>query len=204
MLGTRNWLLIGIAVVFLGAALTFLAGAQCEEHPNEVLGEAQIVVYEKGERIILDTKSPYLEELQLTCEEMLELREHVGEGTAYEGWTVFPGLVLEISGDLPMVDNPVALEVRDNEYSIELIYERTQYLYVKAEKRPTAFSHLLIPMTGEFAHQLYEGASYLCLIPLLSSQEYQDYYRSTTLGIATTRDVQKLKEILRQFNIEVP
>jgi len=66
--------LIGIAVVLLAGALAFLARAQSGEHQKEVLGEAKIVLCQNGERIVLDSKSPYFEELQLACEDMLGLR----------------------------------------------------------------------------------------------------------------------------------
>lgn len=220
MLTKRNWLLNGIVVALLAGALIFFG---CTEYTKPeptptptpistptstpkvgVLGEAQIVVYAKGEKIVLDSKSPYFTELQLACEEMFELREHIGESTAYEGWTAFPDSLPEISKDLPAIDHPIAVELRNNEYAIELIYAQTQYVYLGGVERPTAFSHLLIPLTGKLAHQSYKGTTYLHLIPLLSSQEYQNYYRSVTGGIGTTRDGQEVRKILRRFGIEVP
>jgi hypothetical protein len=198
MLTIRTWLLIGIVVVFLGGGLTFLASTQREEHPKEVLGEAQIVVYKKGETIVLDTKSPYFKELQLACEAMLGLQilyEHMGYSVDCSIWQ-----------ENEWENNSILeQETKNKEWAVELMYAEPQVIYPIQDsgmrRTPTEVSRLLIPLSGELTHYSYQGKVYTYLF--LFPEEF-NYPRADSIGKGTKKDVREIKELLRKFEIEVP
>jgi hypothetical protein len=166
-----------------------------------VLGEAQIVVYEKGKKTVLDPDSPYFIELQLACEEMLELKEDRISSVYF---------LPSISDSYLDINHPIVEKLRNEEWVIELIYTETQRIYPHARKTPLLFSHLLIPLTGEFTFELYGDKRYTRLFPLLSLKEIVYYYSHDNEivvhphSIGTTKNVQKIKNILEKFNIQVP
>ncbi len=193
-------------ILFIIIALVIILGALAgynywkKTSEVEVLGEAQIVVYKKGEKIVLDPKSPYYKELQAACEEMLELKKD-----RLVSLDFIPKL---IEGYFE-IDHPIVEKLRSEEWAIKLIYTKTQDIY-PGRYTPILFSHLLIPLTGKFSSESYEGKTYTRLFPLLSSKEIIDYYRHNNKivvdpnSIGTIKNTRKIKEILRKFEIGVP
>jgi hypothetical protein len=164
---------------------------------NKVLGEAEIVVYKKGERIILDTKSPYFKELQAACEEILVPPEP-GVPTP-KGYLQF----------LPPIDTSFIKpeEIRNNEWAIEIVYSNSVETIITAGTGPTVafgykttLSGFIIPLSGELTNikkawgkEIYTY-TYLFLFSNLEKPV-----------IATTRTPQKIKNILtHKFDIPIP
>lgn len=192
MITKRNKLLIGLVTVLVTGALLF---SGCAE---PTLGEAQIVVYEKGVKTVLDPQSPYYEQLQAACEEML---------TSAESLYYFP----------VQIDDPLKPEeFKRKEWAIELIYHKPIEVNIMLGAGPTAaFSRpvevirCLIPLTGKWSQVEAIGVEsfdqdiekYVCLF-ISPEIVYGDYTWDGLIG--TIKAIQKIKDILTRFDINVP
>jgi len=179
----RNCLLIGLVTILVAGTLLF---SGCTK---PTLGEAQIVVYESGEKTIIDSKSPYFRKLQAACEEMIRSSELLSPE--------------EIKNILPPE------EIRNKEWAIELIYEGVIPQYELAFARQLAFhifvSQLLIPLSGELTSLNADNESYSVLFGserIRSPDDKIEVYDRWPLK--TKKDTQKIKDILTRFDINVP
>lgn len=163
-----------------------------ESQVKEVLGKAQIFVYKKDEKIVLDPESPYFKKLQLACEEMLASSEFL------------TNVKIETLRD--------SKEIKSKEWAIELTYTQPLWIVFETERRvavPAFPNHvriyrLLIPLTGELTHIEAKGVKSLegkYIYLLLSPEIVFDSHR---WEIGTIKDVQKIKDILNRFGINVP
>jgi len=204
-----NYLIIGLVIILVTVTLLFSGCTEQREEPViELLGEAQIVVYEKGEEIAIDSKSPYFGELQLACEEMLTSAECfcniVFNGKSYS--------VTDEEGNFQPIDIPVnPEEVKNTEWIIEVTYTKTIYFSTPLEMGPSAgfptrfpVSQLLIPLTGKLrqieGRGMTSGMStyvYIFVSPKIVFDDYQ-------WEIGTKKDAQEIKDILTRFDINVP
>jgi len=204
-----NYPIIGLITVLVTGTLLFSGCTEQGEEPViELLGEAQIVVYEKGEEIAIDSKSPYFGELQLACEEMLTSAECfcniVFNGKSYS--------VTDEEGNFQPIDIPVnPEEVKNTEWIIEVTYTKTIYFELPLEMIPSVgfpsrfpVSQLLIPLTGKLGQiegrDMNSGMStyvYIFVSPKIVFDDYQ-------WEIGTKKDAQEIKDILTRFDINVP
>lgn len=204
-----NYPIIGLVAVLVTGTLLFSGCTEQREEPiPELIGEAQIVVYGKGEEIAIDSKSPYFKELQAACEEMLNSAECfvdlVFNGKSYS--------VTDEEHNRQPIDIPVnPEEVKDTEWIIEVTYIKTIYFNTPLEMGPSAgfptrfpVSQLLIPLTGKLkqieGRGMNSGMStyiYLFVSPKIVYDDYQ-------WEIGTKKDTQEIKDILTRFDINVP
>lgn len=188
----RNCLLIGLVTVLVTGTL-LLSGCT-----KPTLGEAQIVVYERGEKTIIDSKSPYFKKLQAACEEML---------TSAESLYYFPEQIKS---------PPDPEELKNEERAIELTYGKPIEVSIILGIGPTAASprlietsQFLMPLTGKWSQLEALGVisfhgdlkKYVCLF-LFPEIVYGDQRWEGLIG--TKKDVQKIKDILTRFDINVP
>ena len=190
-----NYLIIGLITVLVTGTLLFSGCTEQGEEPViELLGEAQIVVYEKGEEIAIDSKSPYFKELQAACEEMLT------SGKTF--WAETKTL-------------PDLEEVKNQEWAVELTYSELIIVTIPRLAGSTDVGvggfQLIIPLTGRLTH----------LESVLKDKEPDNKYThifllpeemgfpSQIIGgmaelVGTKKGVQKIKDILTRFDINVP
>jgi len=185
----KKILLIGILITILG-----IAGYGCWKKISmvKVLGEAQITVYEKGKKKSLDPRSPYFKELQLACEEMLTSGKSLG---------------LKSLPDLE--------EVRNKEWAIELTYAKPIKVHLNSGEN-IRLVQLLIPLTGNWSEIKLGGefsqiggfpeGTYVTIFALppekIPALEISAEYWFTP--VATRKDIDRIKDILIQFNVKVP
>jgi len=209
MITKRNkFPLVFVTALVTGTLLFSGCIEQREEPVFELLGEAKIVVYEKGEEIAIDSKSPYFKELQAACEEMLTSAECfvdlVFNGKSYS--------IIDEEHNRQPIDIPVnPEEVKNTEWIIEVTYTKTIYFSTPLEMGPSAgfptrfpVSQLLIPLTGKLeqieGRGMNSGIStyiYLFVSPQIVYDDYQ-------WEIGTKKDAQEIKDILTRFDINVP
>jgi hypothetical protein len=178
-----NYLIIGLITVLVTGVLLF---SGCTK---PTLGEAQIVVYGKGEEVVLDSKSPYFKKLQAACEEMIRYSEILSPEE---------------------IKNKISPEeIRNREWAIELIYEGVISQHELAFARQFAFqifvSQLLIPLSGELTSLNVDNESYSALFGserIRSSEGKIEVYDRWPLK--TKKDDQEIKDILTRFDINVP
>jgi len=178
-----NYLIIGLVTVLVTGTLLF---SGCVK---QTLGEAQIVVYKGGEKTIIDSKSPYFKQLQVACEEMIRSSEILSPEE---------------------IKNKVSPEeIRNKEWAIELIYEEEIRQYDLAFARRLAFnisiSQVLIPMSGELTSLNVDNESYSALFGserIRNSDDKVEVYDFWPLK--TKKGVQRIKDILTRFDINVP
>jgi len=187
----RSCLIIGLVTVLTGGIFLF---SGCAE---PTLGEAQIVVYERGEKTILDPKSPYFKKLQLTCEVML---------------TSSTTFLAEIK-TLPDPE-----EVKSKEWAIELTYSEPVMVDISRRGGTTALPdvgvggyQLLIPLTGKLTYlestleDRKIGNKYM---PIFLLPEEMGFPSQIIEGeaelVGTKKDVEKIRDILTRFDINVP
>ena len=161
---------------------------------SEALGEAQIIVYEKGKKITLDSNSPYLKELQGACEQML---------------TSAKTFVTEIT----ILPDPE--EAKNKEWLIQLTYPKPIMVTIPRLAGTTDVGvgglRLLIPLTGKLTYlesvlkdrEKQNKYTYLFLLPTEMG------FPSEIIGgeaelVGTKKDVRKIKDILAQLKIQVP
>ena len=188
----RSYLPIGLLIALVTGASLFSGCA------IQTLGEAQIAVYEGGEKQVLNPKSRCFGELQIACEEML---------TSAESLYNFPE---------PIKTFPDLEEVKNKEWAVELTYgipiEVSIMLGVgptAAFSRPIEISQILIPVTGKWSQIEAVGVSsfdegeqnYICLFLFPEIVYGEDRWEGL---IGTKKDVQKIKDILTRFDINVP
>jgi hypothetical protein len=184
LLTRKNLFLFGLVVVLLGGTLLSSGCAKL------TLGEAQIVVYARGERIVIDAESRYFRQLQLACEEMLISAEF---------------LYLENEqGVLPGPD-----EIKDEEWAIELFYEESipqnRLAFTRDLSLFVLISQCLIPLSGELTSFEVDNESYSVLFggcKIVNSEggievNYGWLFRNC-------KGVQEIKDILARFDINVP
>jgi hypothetical protein len=166
----------------------------------KTLSEAQIIVYEDGEKNILDSDSPYYKKLQIACEELLISAESI----FYDS---------ELINDFPKPE-----KVKNEETAIELVYSKSMEVPILLGGGPTLtlqipiqITHCLIPLTGRWSQTEAVGISiesseegkqdYVCLFLspeiVLNGQKWEGI-------IGANKDTQKIKEILTEFDITVP
>jgi len=185
-----NYLIISLVTVLVTVTLLFSGCTEQREEPVfERLGEAQIRVYEKGEEIVLDPKSPYFKELQAACEEMIRSSELLSRE--------------EIKNILPPG------EIRNKEWAIELIYEGEIPVSELAFTRQFAFhisvSQVLIPLSGELTSLNVDNESYSVLFGSERTRSSEGKIEVYDLWpLKTEKDTQKIKDILTRFDINVP
>jgi len=170
---------------------------------NKVLGEADIIVYAKGKRMVLDSKSPYFRKLQKACEEMLTSAESLPE--------------------IKKEDLLRPEEIKNKEWAIELIYDNPVKVNIFVDvfpeqgpptsvPIPVQISSFLIPLTGELTQiktwgvTLFRGSSgaakkiYTILFP-----SKQIFINQKNLTIGSKKQVSKIKHLLtHKFNIPIP
>jgi len=204
-----NYLIIGLITVLVTGTLLFSGCTKQGEEPiPELLGEAQIVVYGKGEEIVLDPQSLYFEELQAACEEMLTSAECfcdiIFDGKNYS-------IIDEEHNRQPIVIPVNPEEVKNTEWVIEVTYTKTIYFSTPLEMGPSAgfptrfpVSQLLIPLTGKLrqieGRGMTSGMSTYVYIFVSPKIVYDDYQWE----IGTKKDAQEIKDILTRFDINVP
>lgn len=158
---------------------------------KEVLGKAQIIVYKKGEKILIDPDAPYFKELQLACEEMLVPVPLKGEAPpAY--------LYHHYSSDgIPF---PTLEQLENDELTIKVVYEKDVKTTVEVGKAPTiylshsiALSGFLIPLSGEWAQRprVMLGETYF--------YTYLYLYSNLRGRVSTTRSPEKIRDILSEY-----
>ena len=154
----------------------------------KVLGEAQIVVYGKGEKIVLDPESPYFKKLQAVCEERLNII----------GWSGKHAIITPdyVNLNLDTEKNHYLEDLINEEWIIELIYIEPAKIHPYGRKTPDILSRLLIPLTGELT-------TIPCDAKICTSFFFQKQSNSYIGPVGTTKDIQKIKEILRNFGIEI-
>ena len=183
MITKRNKFLIVLVTVLVTGVLLF---SGCTK---PTLGEAQIVVYERGEKTIIDSKSPYFKKLQAACEEMIRYSEILSPEE---------------------IKNKISPEeIRNREWAIELIYEGVISQHELAFARQFAFqifvSQLLIPLSGELTSLNVDNESYSALFGserIRNSDDKVEVYDFWPLK--TKKGVQRIKDILTRFDINVP
>jgi len=185
----RNKFLLALVTVLVTGTILFFGCTKQREVPVlELLGEAQIVVYGKGEEIVLDPQPLYFKELQAACEEML------------------------ISGK---TFNAEMEEVKSQEWAIELTYSEPIIVTIPRLAGSTDVGvggfQLVIPLTGRLTHlesvlrdkEPDNKYTYIFLLP-----EEMGFHSQIIEGeaelVGTKKDVQKIKDILTQFDINVP
>ena len=193
-----NYLIISLVTVLVTVTLLFSGCTEQREEPVfERLGEAQIRVYEKGEEIVLDPKSPYFKELQSACEDML---------TSSTTFKVEINII------------PDSEELKKREWSIELVYAEPIIVDIPMRGGTTASPdvgvggyQLLIPLTGKLTdlestledREIDNKYTYIFLLP-----EEMGFPSQIIGGIAelvgTKKDAQEIKDILTRFDINVP
>jgi len=192
-----NYLIIGLITVLVTGTLLFSGCTEQEEEPiPELLGEAQIVVYEKGEEIAIDSKSPYFKELQAACEEMLTSSK-------------------TFNAEIKTLPDPE--EVKNQEWAIELTYSELIIVTVPRLAGSTdvgvAGSQLLIPLIGRLTNMESvlkdkEPDNKYTYIFLLSAPEELGFPSQIIDGkaelLGTKKDDQEIKDILTRFDINVP
>jgi len=191
----RNKFLLALVTVLVTGTILFFGCTKQREVPVlELLGEAQIVVYGKGEEIVLDPQPLYFKELQAACEEML------------------------ISGktfNAEMETLPDPEEVKSQEWAIELTYSEPIIVTIPRLAGSTDVGvggfQLVIPLTGRLTHlesvlrdkEPDNKYTYIFLLP-----EEMGFHSQIIEGeaelVGTKKDVQKIKDILTQFDINVP
>ena len=200
----RSYLPIGLLIVLVTGALLF---SGCTK---PTLGEAQIVVYERGEKTIIDSKSPYFEELQAACEEMLTSAEQLFSSAALMEKLFSPSELMHNRPDLE--------ELKNKEWAVELTYNEPIEVSIvlglgptAALSRPIKISQFLIPLTGKWSQVEAVGVSiesfdegeqnYICLFLFPEIVYGEDRWEGL---IGTKTDVQKIKDILTRFDINLP
>jgi hypothetical protein len=186
----RSCLRIGLVTVLVSGTLLF---SGCTKQ----LGEAQIVVYENGEEIVVDTQSPYFKKLQAACEEMLTSAE-----------------------SLYLVDEQEVLAapetIKNEDWVIEVSYVEPIEVVIPVGIGPTAALQMLIkvseydiPLTGGWSQiratgvkSFDEGAKdYVCLLLFPEIVIGEGRWESL---IGTKKDVQEIKDILARLDVNVP
>lgn len=169
------------------------AGPGIVEPQFEVdLGEAQILVYRNGEKVLLDPESSCHKLLKLACEEML--------------------VSTEFLIDAKIESLPDLEKVKRKECAIEVNYAQPIRLALGREQRVAAavarsharVSQFLIPLTGELAKLQAKGERSLegeYVYVFLSPEVVSDGSRR---AIGTTKDVGEIRDILALFNMSVP
>lgn len=178
--------------VLLGMG-TFVAGGNGQGNEavkkKEVLGKAQIIVYKKGEKILIDPDAPYFKELQLACEEMLVPVPLDGDARGAYLYSQFP------SERYPF---PTPEQLQNDELTISVVYEKEIKTRIVAGRAPTIYGHYLItlsgfltPLSGEWAQKksAFQDRYYTYLYL------YSDFDEQ----VSTTRRPDKIKNILSQY-----
>ena len=200
-MGTNIKKKIGI-ILLLGTLPTTLWGSGGTEAgemifkkdtERAILGKAQIIVYKKGEKILIDPNVPYFKELQLACEEMLV---PLGpRSVTLDGFLKF----LHPSE----MHLPDAGELRNKGLSINIVYEEEIKISIIAGFGPAAaptleikLSEFIVPLSGELTQIKikWDQKEHLCNYLYLISDFYQKQF-------VTTRDVRKIKNILSEYMI---
>ncbi|MEK6560958.1 MAG: hypothetical protein AABZ07_04415 [Nitrospirota bacterium] len=158
-----------------------------------VLGKAQIIVYKKGEKILIDPNAPYFKELQLAGEEML---------TPLEPRSVtLDGFLKSLHPSEMRL--PDANELHKNGLSISIVYEEKIKTFITAGFGPAAaptseinLSEIILPLSGDLTRIRINWAQteYSCNYLYLISDFDQNQF-------VTTRDVKKIRTILSQYAI---
>lgn len=198
MITKRNKLLLGLVTILVTGTLLFSGCTKQREEPMpELLGEAQIAVYEKGEKTVIDSQSPYFKELQAACEEMLTSCK-------------------TFNAEVKTLPDPE--EVKKQEWVVELTYSELIIVTVPRLAGSTDVgvvgSQLLIPLTGRLTHlesvlRDKEPDNKYTYIFLLSAPEELRFPPSQIIDgkaelSGTKKDVQKIKDILTRFDVNVP
>lgn len=184
---------IFLFVVILAITGIFVANSNGQKHETitkrEVLGKAQIVVYKKGEKILIDPNAPYFKELQLACEEMLVPVPLEGDARVAYLYSQFP------SEKYPF---PTPEQLKNDEFTISVVYEEEVKTRIVAGRAPTIYGHYLItlsgfltPLSGEWAQKksAFQDRYYTYLYL------YSDFDEQ----VSTTRRPEKIKNILSQY-----
>ncbi len=167
---------------------------------NKVLGDAEIIVYTKGKRIVLDSKSPYFRELQKACEGMLNPVDPFS-GTP-DAYLLLPNIKFFFGNSFPAIE-----KIKNEEFAIEIIYRKPVKTVITLGAVPTMAStyeiilyRFVIPLTGDLTHvsRIWNDGIFTYTFFFLSSNLEKPI-------VATTRTPQKIKNILtHKFNIPIP
>ena len=183
--------------VLLGMG-TFVAGGNGQGNEavkkKEVLGKAQIIVYKKGEKILIDPDAPYFRELQLACEEMLvPVAPESSTPDAY----------------FHLLDNeyfknilPDLTKLKKKEIVVEVLYASPVEMRIRAgggiaiaSKYKISLSGFMFPLSGEWVGRDIGGRDehYFYTYIHLNSNFFGN--------LETTRRPEKIKNILSQYAI---
>ena len=169
---------------------------------NKVLGDAEIIVYAKGKRIVLDTESPYFRELQAACEELLiySFRKYL--------------LCKKIEN---LLSFEKIKDIKNKEYAIELTYKelvsQEKWGFAKELTRFIPISQIIIPLSGNLTHFKMdpEKKPFMILFPLTPISTPDGKVKTEIWGlkecilVGSRNTPQKIKNILtHKFNISIP
>jgi hypothetical protein len=187
----KNILRLGFTAIIVALVLLF---PSCSCNKTELLGDTQIVVYQKGEKKLLDPQSSNYGELQAVCEEMLI------------SCTTFLTKISTL---------PDSEEVKQTEYLIELNYSESIIVTIPRLGGSTDVgiggNQLLIPLTGRLTdlestledREIDNKYVHILLLP-----ENMGFPSEIVEGeaelVGTKMDIQEIKDILNRFDINVP
>ncbi len=202
----RKVLLTIIAfMVVLGSLVTYVYWTTIGKPLRESLGEAQITVHGKGDKMVLNPETPHFRELQLACEDVL-----VSSGSFFP----FDRSITEFPSD--------PREVVSTEWAVEIAYASPVEVEVILQSGRTTLvfnprinvSRVVIPLTGELtriegeAMRRSNGGGYE-----LKQGKYVMLFLSPEIVfrgddwkglVGSPSDLQEIRDILPRFDIGVP
>jgi len=164
--------------------------------PVESFGKAKIIVYAKGEKKVLDPASPHFRALQLACEDLIEHSS---------GKMDSPGTVSQ---------SPTTETLKKRGWAVELVYDRpvsrAKLGFARDFSSFMDIRQFLIPLAGEPAGVGADGEPAIRLYPsetvhhLGGKTEIIDWNRAHKCQPATTRSVARVRQLLKEWKIDVP
>ena len=188
---SKNFIIIFLGIIILivsGIVIVWALRGNVSES-NRVLGDAQIAVYQKGEKMLLDSEAPYFKDLQLACEKMLT--PSIPRDPSPDGYLLLSRNYLTLE------------EMLNNMLTIEVSYKIPPTVSIIVGTGPTIITEQKIPLSGflislagkrtpetiKFVNKEY---SYTPIF-IFSNQKKR---------VATTKTTKKIKNILELFKIK--